>query len=300
MDREDLSSEANNDVLLARGRSTDKRKKTDGYGKGRGRFKSRTRLRKDECDWCHDLGHWVKDCNEESDDASDFSLTVTPSTCTIADSTWVLDTGATVIVICSIHIKMHDGMVRELKEVIFVPAIKKNLISLGTLEAKGYKIVVENGGNLWIVATEKTKLWHMRLAHPGDNSLHRLVQQDLLKGVIACKRVWVYTMRHKDEIIEIFVRWKKATQTQTGKKIRVLRSDNGGEYKSDPFLQVCHDGGIKRHFTVNKTPQQNGVAERMNRTLLEKVENKRTSTNEPLQQVDIDATPPIPVKSVSV
>ena len=39
----------------------------------------------------------------------------------------------------------------------------------------------------------------------------------------------------------------------------------------DPFLQVCQDEGIVRHFTVRDTPQQNGVAERMNRTILEKV-----------------------------
>ncbi|XP_026398153.1 putative protein NRT1/ PTR FAMILY 2.2 [Papaver somniferum] len=50
-----------------------------------------------------------------------------------------------VIGIGSVRIKMHDCMVRELKEVRFVPSIKKNLISLGTLEVKGYKIVVENG-----------------------------------------------------------------------------------------------------------------------------------------------------------
>jgi len=51
----------------------------------------------------------------------------------------------------------------------------------------------------------------------------------------------------------------------------VLQSDNGGEYKSDPFLKLCHDEGIIRYFTVEETPQQNGVAERMNMTLLEKV-----------------------------
>ncbi|KAG8492333.1 hypothetical protein CXB51_009816 [Gossypium anomalum] len=60
-------------------------------------------------------------------------------------------------------------------------------------------------------------------------------------------------------------------ETQTGQKVKRLRSDNGTEYKNDPFLQVCQDEGIVRHFTVRDTPQQNGVAERMNRTILEKV-----------------------------
>ena len=67
------------------------------------------------------------------------------------------------------------------------------------------------------------------------------------------------------------MKWKKNLERSTGREIKVLRSDNGGEYKSDPFLQLCLYEGIERHFTVRKTPQQNGVAERMNRTLLEKV-----------------------------
>ncbi|BBG98496.1 hypothetical protein Prudu_007914 [Prunus dulcis] len=78
-------------------------------------------------------------------------------------------------------------------------------------------------------------------------------------------------MKRKDEVLKIFLKWKKMIETQSGRKIKTLRSDNGGEYKSDPFLKVCQDEGIVRHFTVRETPQQNGVAERMNRTLLEKV-----------------------------
>jgi len=58
---------------------------------------------------------------------------------------------------------------------------------------------------------------------------------------------------------------------QTGKKISILRSDNRGEYKSDSFLQLYRDEGIERHFTVKDTPQQNGMAEKLNCALLEKI-----------------------------
>ena len=85
------------------------------------------------------------------------------------------------------------------------------------------------------------------------------------------RRVWVYTLKSKDEVLGVFLIWKKMVETQTGRKIKCLRTDNGGEYTSDPFMKVCQDEGIVRHFTVRHTPQQNGVAERMNRTLLEKV-----------------------------
>jgi len=85
------------------------------------------------------------------------------------------------------------------------------------------------------------------------------------------RRVWVYALKKKDEVLGCFLNWKNMVETQTGRRIKRLRTDNGGEYRNDPFDKVCQDEGIVRHFTVRDTPQQNGVAERMNRTLLEKV-----------------------------
>jgi len=78
-------------------------------------------------------------------------------------------------------------------------------------------------------------------------------------------------MKHKGKVLELFVEWKKNLEKSTKRMIKVLRSDNRGEYKSDSFLKLCHDEGVGRHFTVRETPQQNRVAERMNMTLLEKV-----------------------------
>jgi hypothetical protein len=57
-------------------------------------------------------------------------------------------------------------------------------------------------------------------------------------------------------------------ENQTGKKIRVLRSDNGGEYTSKEFMDFCAGEGIRRELTVPYNPQQNGVAERKNRAIV--------------------------------
>jgi len=62
-------------------------------------------------------------------------------------------------------------------------------------------------------------------------------------------------MKHKGKVLKLFVEWKKNMETNTGRKIKVLHSDNGGEYTSDHFLQPCRDEGIKRHFIVRETPQ---------------------------------------------
>jgi len=77
-------------------------------------------------------------------------------------------------------------------------------------------------------------------------------------------------MKHKGKVLELF-EWKRNMEKSTRRKIKVLRSDNEGEYTSDLFLQLCHDEGKERHLTVKETSQQNEVAERMNMTLLEKV-----------------------------
>ena len=59
-------------------------------------------------------------------------------------------------------------------------------------------------------------------------------------------------------------------EKQTGKKVKRLRTDNGLEFCNRDFDEFCKTEGIVRHKTVVHTPQQNGVAERANRMLLEK------------------------------
>ena len=85
------------------------------------------------------------------------------------------------------------------------------------------------------------------------------------------RRTWVYVMKSKSGVFNVFLKWKNMAKTQTGKKIKHLITDNGGEFCNDQFLKFCQDEGIVCHFTIRDTPQHNGVAERMNRTLSKKV-----------------------------
>ena len=52
------------------------------------------------------------------------------------------------------------------------------------------------------------------------------------------RRCWVYTMKHKRKILELFVEWKRNMEKNTRREIRILRSDNEGEYTNDLFLQI--------------------------------------------------------------
>jgi len=58
-------------------------------------------------------------------------------------------------------------------------------------------------------------------------------------------------------------------KNQTGQKVKVLRSDNGGEYTSKEFKDYLASKGIKHQLSIPRRPKQNGNAERMNRTLIE-------------------------------
>jgi hypothetical protein len=66
------------------------------------------------------------------------------------------------------------------------------------------------------------------------------------------------------------VEFKALVENQTEKKIKVLRADNGGELCGNEFKEFCKKCGIARQKTNPYTPQQNGVAKRINRTLMEK------------------------------
>jgi transposase InsO family protein len=271
------------------------------------------------------------------------------------------DAACTIIGMGTIKIKMSDGVVRTLEEVRHIPDMRKNLISLGTLDSKGYSYKSENGimkvskGAMIVMTGQKisssvykllgntilggvaavvesedddTLLWHMRLGHISERGMRELHKRNLLTGIKSCKldfckycimgkqgrvrfktathktkgildfmhsdiwgpvrtpskggaqyfmsfiddysrKAWVYFLKNKSEAFAKFKIWKAEVENQTGRKIKCLRIDNGTEYRDGDFLKFCEEHGIKRHFTVRKTPQQNGVAERLNRTIIE-------------------------------
>jgi hypothetical protein len=85
------------------------------------------------------------------------------------------------------------------------------------------------------------------------------------------RKTWVYFLKSKDEVFNKFKEFKALIENLSERKIKILRSDNGGEYTSKEFVNFCKDVGIKRELTILYNPQQNGVAERKNRTIMEAV-----------------------------
>ncbi|GJX39702.1 retrotransposon protein, putative, ty1-copia subclass [Tanacetum coccineum] len=92
---------------------------------------------------------------------------------------------------------------------------------------------------------------------------------------------YVYLLKHKHEVFETFKVFQKEVENQLGKTIKSLRSDRGGEYMSQEFLDHLKDHGIIAHRTPPYTPQHNGVSERRNRTLLDMVRSMMSQTTLP-------------------
>lgn len=80
---------------------------------------------------------------------------------------------------------------------------------------------------------------------------------------------WVYFLQYKSEALQKFKVFKLAVEKQYSTPVKAFRSDRGGEFTSGAFRAFCEETGIKHQLTAPRTPQQNGVAERRNRTVTE-------------------------------
>ncbi|GJV00275.1 putative ribonuclease H-like domain-containing protein [Tanacetum coccineum] len=80
---------------------------------------------------------------------------------------------------------------------------------------------------------------------------------------------WVFFLRTKDDTSGILKDFIRQIENQLNKKVKTIRCDNGTEFKNRDIIEFCGSKGIKREYSNARTPQQNGVAERKNRTLIE-------------------------------
>eukprot|EP00253_Pinus_taeda_P004912 PITA_04912 len=187
------------------------------------------------------------------------------------------DVTCNIVGIGSIQLQMVDGTTKILTDVRHVPELRKNLISLGALDTYGYKIVIQGGvmkiykGILLVMKAKKVgNLFqlegrigsdHVSTVSKHDSSSIRLWHQ---------RKVWVYMLKRKSNVFTVFKQFRALVENITGRTIKCLRTDNGGEFTSKEFDNYCKDAGIERHKTTIYTPQQNGVVEHMNRTPLER------------------------------
>ncbi|GJT61301.1 putative ribonuclease H-like domain-containing protein [Tanacetum coccineum] len=129
-----------------------------------------------------------------------------------------------------------------------------------------FKLPDENQG----ATTSESNKWHRRLGHVNFKNLNTLVKGNLVRGLpskifqndhtcVACQKGKQHKASCKTKTIE----------NQLNQKVKTIRCDNGTEFKNRDVIEFCGSKGIKREYSNARTPQQNGVAERKNRTLIE-------------------------------
>ena len=80
---------------------------------------------------------------------------------------------------------------------------------------------------------------------------------------------WVFFLSDKSNVFTIFKGFARRAENEFEFKIKKIRSDNGTEFKNSRIEDYCDDKGVKHEFSAKYTPEQNGVVERKNRTLIE-------------------------------
>jgi len=368
---------------------------------------------KGNCAYCKKFGHKLADCyilkkkNADKEGILLYALACFESNVIdVPPNSWWLDSGATIHVVNSLQgftslrkpsdveskiimgdgaralvedigvvsLNLPSGHVLLLKDVVYVPSMRRNLISVSILDKCGYTFEFGNGklvvyfnsiivgsGVLYdglymlnlndmsvnsVIGHKRSRvdenssmLWHRRLGHISRPRIERLIKEgilhdldfsdfdtcvDCVKGKLTAKVRntganrsdnvlelihtnicgpitptsmggyryfitfiddysrfgWIDLLQEKSSSLDAFKSFKAAIELKTGKKIKCVRSDRGGEYygrydetgrNPGPFARFLDECGIEAQYTMPGTPQQNGVAERRNHTLLEMV-----------------------------
>ncbi|KAH9650283.1 hypothetical protein KPL70_026315 [Citrus sinensis] len=200
--------------------------------------------------------------------------------------TWYLDTGA------SNHMSGNKSMFVQLNESV------NGSVAFGD----DSKVPVKGRDNIRFCAKDACHkdpswIWHLRYGHLDFGGLELLFKKNMVKdlpyinypdqlceGYLLGKQFrksfpkesnsraqkpleLIHT--DKSEVFETFKKFKAAVEKESGYQIKAMRSYRGGEFTSKEFLEFCEANGIRRPLTVPRSPQQNGVAERKNRTILD-------------------------------
>ncbi|KAI3718362.1 hypothetical protein L6452_19229 [Arctium lappa] len=141
------------------------------------------------------------------------------------------------------------------------------------------------GTNICFVSKDSAKrcwIWHKRLSHLNFKTLNVLSNQEHVTGMpklsfvkdklcVACEKVKLTksSFKYKSDTTEEIIKFIKKYEVLNGQLVRSVRSDNGTEFKNSMLGDFFNEKGISQNFSAVRTPQQNGVVERKNRTLCE-------------------------------
>ncbi|GJY59316.1 ribonuclease H-like domain-containing protein [Tanacetum coccineum] len=141
-------------------------------------------------------------------------------------------------------------------------------------QAHPYSISFHKGTGFGILSDELVLLKVPRKNNMYSVDMKNIVPKESLTCLVAKatldeSMLWHRRLASKDETSGILKSFITEIENLVDKKVKIIRCDNGTEFKNRVMSEFCEKKGIKREFSVARTPQQNGVAERRNRTLIE-------------------------------
>uniref|UniRef100_A0A2N9HTN5 Integrase catalytic domain-containing protein n=1 Tax=Fagus sylvatica TaxID=28930 RepID=A0A2N9HTN5_FAGSY len=181
------------------------------------------------------------------------------------------------------HLRMMSGAIHDLKAARNVLTDEQQVQALGYdfhLSWNGLDILLDD-----VIFGHGSSTWHARLEHIGKDRMTRLAREGLLGSLAkvdlpicepclvgkACRKPFGKVVRATQllELIHSDICRPMNRLRINEKSLKALRIDCGHEYLFDQFKDLCEEKGIRRQLTISNTPQQNGVAKRRNRTLLD-------------------------------
>ncbi|GJR53938.1 putative ribonuclease H-like domain-containing protein, partial [Tanacetum coccineum] len=139
----------------------------------------------------------------------------------------------------------------------------KNMVDRGKQHRASCKAKLER------LITEPLHTLHMDLFGPTSVKSINHASYCLVITDDCTRFSWVFFLASKDETSGILQNFIRQIENQLSHRVKIIRSDNGNCFKNRDMLEFCGNKGIKQEYSNARTPQQNGVAERMNRTLIE-------------------------------
>ncbi|GAU30980.1 hypothetical protein TSUD_104940 [Trifolium subterraneum] len=223
-------------------------------------------------------------------------------------------------------IRSKNGDQAFINDVLYIPGIKCNLLSVGKLIEKDYKIVIEarmmklmdsnrkfghlNFRDLNMMSNKSMMSGLPKIQVPNEvcedcvqskkhmdsfnkdvksrtKSVLEVIYSDVCGPMQVysnggnryfvsfvddhSRKLWTYLIKRKSEVFDVFKKFKAMAEKQSDHKLKVLKTDGGGEYVSNAFSKFCEVEGIVHEVIPPYTPQQNGSTERRNKTIMNMV-----------------------------
>ncbi|GJZ38268.1 retrovirus-related pol polyprotein from transposon TNT 1-94 [Tanacetum coccineum] len=181
-----------------------------------------------------------------------------------------------------VHFDDKQGTIFNAKKEIVLIAPRRNDVCVLDMSS-----LTPNGACFFTKASESVNwLWHKRLSHLNFKNINKLAKQNKISLDLCpmsinhekytlvivdeyLRYTWVYFLKKKSQAAEMIMSFVRMVKNQNDVKVKQIRTDNGTEFKNTELESFCDEKGISQNFSSPYTPEQNGVAERKNKTLIE-------------------------------